>query len=264
MDKRKTRFNHLKEERIGQINKNCKGDIMKIIDYIKCDNVIIEFQDEYKYKTSVSYKNFITGEVTNPYGKHVYNIGYLGNTSSNINNKTKKSYGVWCRMLQRCYDTKAFYKRPTYINCSVCDEWLCYANFEKWYDENYYEIPNEKMCLDKDILLKGNKIYSPLYCRIVPNEINCLFTKSNKSRGNYPIGVTYNKRENKFKAQLSILKNNKKTRQGLGTYNTPEEAFLAYKKAKEKYIKEVADKHKKYIPLDIYNAMYAYKVEIND
>lgn len=166
-------------------------------------------------------------------------------------------------MLKRCYDPN-YIDRPTYKDCSVCNEWLCFENFEKWFDKNYYEIPNEKMYLDKDILVKGNKIYSPLYYRIVPNTINCLFTKSNKIRGIYPIGVYYSDISKKIKSQLSILKNNKKIKKGLGYYNTPEDAFEAYKKAKEQYIKNTADKYKKYIPLEIYNAMYEYKVEITD
>ena len=84
--------------------------------------------------------------------KMVYGIGHLGNTSSRNNKKLKKSYEIWCKMLKRCYDPTSI-DRPTYKNCSVCDEWLYFENFEKWFDKNYYEIPNEKMCLDKDILV---------------------------------------------------------------------------------------------------------------
>ena len=256
--------NNLSNERIGETNINRYGNIMKIIKYNNNDDIIIEFQDKYKYQVKTNYNAFLKKEVYNPYNKSVYGIGYLGETTSRINGKSKKSYNVWRQMLKRCYNIKTYTNRPTYKNCIVCDEWLCYENFEKWYNENYYEIPNEKMCLDKDILKKNNKIYSPLYCRIVPNEINCLFTKSNNIRGNCPIGVYYNKREKKFRAQISMIKNNKKVRKLLGSYNTTQEAFMAYKKAKEEYIKTVADKYKQYIPLDIYNTMYKYKVEITD
>ena len=256
--------NNLSNERVGKITTNRYGNIMKIIKYNNNDDIIVEFQDEYKYQVKTNYKAFLKKEIYNPYNKSIYNVGYLGKTTSSINGKSKKSYDIWHQMLKRCYDFKTHINRPTYKDCVVCDEWLCYENFEKWYNENYYEIPNEKMCLDKDILKKNNKIYSPLYCRIVPNEINCLFTKSNNIRGGCPIGVYYNKREKKFKTQISIIKNNKKIRKSLGSYNTMQEAFIAYKKAKEEYIKMVADKYKQYIPLDIYNAMYKYKVEITD
>ena len=71
----------------------------------------------------------------------------------------------------------------------LCEEWKEYSNFEKWYDENYYQIDNDLMCLDKDILHKGNKIYNPNDCVFVNRIINNLFTKSNNIRGELPIGV---------------------------------------------------------------------------
>lgn len=80
-------------------------------------------------------------------------------------------------MLERCYSARYQERKPTYKGCSVCDEWLNYQNFAKWYDDNYYEIKGEIMCLDKDILVKGNKIYSPENCVFVPNYINVLFAR---------------------------------------------------------------------------------------
>ena len=50
----------------------------------------------------------------------------------------------------------------------------------------------------------------------------------------------------------------------LGVYNTPGEAFLAYKQAKEAYIKEVANKWKDQIDPRAYNALINYQVEITD
>ena len=120
------------------------------------------------------------------------------------------------------------------------------------------------MCLDKDILFKGNKIYSPDTCVFVPNRINNLFTKRQNDRGEYPIGVYYHK--SKFNPQCSIYADfNKKYKQKhLGTFDTPEEAFHKYKKFKEQYIKEVAEEYKDLIPTKLYEAMCKYVVEIND
>lgn len=105
---------------------------------------------------------------------------------------------------------------------------------------------------------EGNKIYSPKTCCIVPREINTLFLKRESSRGDWPIGV-YKKRK-KFSACISSKIKNI----GLGTFNTPDEAFQAYKVAKEKYIKQVADKWKGKIDERVYEAMYNYEVEITD
>ena len=122
------------------------------------------------------------------------------------------------------------------------------------------------MHLDKDILYKGNKIYSPSTCIFVPNRINTLFTKSNLTRGKYPIGVNIDNKTHKFRARCSIFDNiNKKViRVTLGSYNNEIEAFQCYKRFKENYIKEVAEEYKNLIPTKLYEAMYKYEVEITD
>ena len=170
-------------------------------------------------------------------------------------------------MLRRCYNNnqRDRNKRPKYDGCTVCEEWHNFQNFAEWYEENYYEIKEEKMCLDKDILVKGNKIYSPQTCVFVPNRINVLFTKSDKIRGDFPIGVTYHKRDKVFESKMCYMDKNKiKHSCYLGRYNTSEEAFQSYKQAKENYIKQVADEYKDKIPEILYKAMYKYKVNIND
>lgn len=198
--------------------------------------------------------------------KKVYNIGYLGQGKykSRENGKSTKAYEVWKKMLQRCYDPYYINKYPSYIDCYVCDEWLCFQNFAKWFYKHYYECSGEKMCLDKDILIKGNKIYSPNTCVFVPERINTLFVKCNKTRGEYPIGVNFKKKINKFQARCSVLKDNKNKSIYLGVYPTVNEAFLAYKQYKENYIKQVADEYKGLIPTKLYDALYKYEVEIND
>lgn len=197
---------------------------------------------------------------------NIFNIGYLGKGKYKVseNGRKTKAYLTWCNMLKRCYDPYYINEYPSYINCYVCEEWLCFQNFAKWHEENYYKIENDFICLDKDILIKGNKVYSPDSCIFVPNRINCLFTKCDRARGKYPIGVDYKKSANKFRARCRILVNGKINRKSLGYYDTDEEAFLVYKQFKEGYIKEVADEYKDLIPKKLYEAMYSYKVEIND
>ena len=164
-------------------------------------------------------------------------------------------------MIERCYSDDIHNKRPTYKECTICNEWLYYSSFKKWYNENYYEIENEKICLDKDILYKGNKIYSPETCVFVPNDINTLFTKHDSKRGDYPIGVTYLNKNNKYRARCKYGKGESIY---LGSFDTPEEAFYEYKEFKEKVIKNIAEKYKNKIPKKLYDAMYRYEVEITD
>lgn len=198
----------------------------------------------------------------------VYGIGSTGEGeySSRINGEKTIQYEYWLQMLRRCYSEKYLKKRPTYEDKYVCDEWHNFQNFAKWFDENYYEVENQTMQLDKDILSKGNKIYSPDNCIFVPDRINSLFIKSNATRGKYPIGVSYYKKTNKFISTCSIYNEDKMKRvpKHLGYFNTPEEAFYKYKEFKEGYIKEVAEEYKEAIPHKLYKAMCDYLVEIDD
>ena len=160
---------------------------MKIVEYNSCKDVVVEFQDKYKYHKNASYGNFKIGKISNPYYKTIFNRGYLGTDDVKY---TDMSYIVWCSMFKRCYSN---YNEISYNGCEVCEEWYNYVNFKRWFDKNYYEIPNENMQLDKDILIKDNKIYSPKTCIFVPQRINKLFTKRQNDRGLCPIGVTERK-----------------------------------------------------------------------
>ena len=116
------------------------------------------------------------------------------------------------------------------------------------------------MVIDKDILYKNNKIYSPSTCIIIPQNINKLFCKSNTIRGELPIGITYNTKRNVYMAYMYA--NNK--HKYLGWANNSQDAFILYKIAKEQHIKEMADKYKDQIPQKVYDAMYNYQVDITD
>lgn len=167
-----------------------------------------------------------------------------------------KAYQTWVAMLTRCYSERYHKVCPTYIGCSICDEWLRFSNFKMWFDENYVE----GYALDKDILVKGNKVYSPDTCCFVPNEINALLIKHEGKRGSFPIGVT--RKGNKFCARLNVCSVSK----WLGVFRSAEEAFAVYKNEKEKYLKEIAKTYfeSNKISEKVYNALINYKVKITD
>lgn len=102
-----------------------------------------------------------------------------------VNGKRIESYRCWKSMLERCYSSTFQIRCPTYVGCTVCVEWLSFSNFKKWYGENY----REGFELDKDILVEGNKIYSPDTCVFVPHYLNTILIDSGKSRGDLPLGV---------------------------------------------------------------------------
>ena len=261
---KKQSFAKIANERLGQtIMQNC-GELAFIVEYVNSMDITIQFKTSGEL-VKTRYDVFVKGKVKSHFTPTVYGTGITGlEPTRDENGERLDSYMCWKDMLRRCYSAKCQEKHPTYIDCRVCDEWLFYPNFKKWYDTNYYEIDNKTTQLDKDVLIKGNKVYSPETCIFVPQFINTLFTKRQKLRGELPIGVCFDKVSKKYKAQLSIFKDGKKTVKHLGCYNTPNEAFEAYKRAKEDYIKEVADNYKDKIPAKLYEAMYTYEVEIND
>ena len=249
--------------RIGETWVTNEGYIIVILEYINSGKVLIEFQDEHKTQKWTQYYYCKSGNIHNPFHPTVFEVGYIGVGGASIshNGKQTKCYRTWKSMIARCYDEKYQKVRPTYENCKVCEEWHNFQNFAKWFEENYYEVDNEIMCLDKDILVKGNKVYSPETCVFVPKNINVLFTKTNAKRGAYPIGVSHAK-EHGYIAYCQNQLLDKRVH--LGTFKTIVEAFNAYKQYKEKHIQDVANHYKAYIPTRLYNSMMKYKVEIVD
>lgn len=246
-------------DRTGEEGYNTFGTKMIVIECKSAVNMTVEFQDKYKYKKKCAYKEFKNGNVKNPYDREIYGVGYFGVGKYDCKNYSI-IYQTWRDMIRRCYDPYAINKHLAYKDCFVCEEWHNYQNFAKWYEENYYECNNEKMELDKDILVKGNKIYGFENCLIVPKRINDLFIQCNKFREKYPIGVSWHKTSNKFCANCNI----KDKKEWLGLYDSIEEAFEVYKIFKENYIKQIADEYKDLIPKKLYEALYKYEVEIND
>jgi len=188
----------------------------------------------------------------------IYNIGVVGEgkyrAGAGTKNKHTKQYSTWHSMLKRCYSEEEHDVNPCYIGCKVCDEWLNLQTFGEWFDKNY----KENYQLDKDLLVKGNKIYSPTTCCFVPQEINLLLVNNRRARGIYPIGVS--RQQNRFMAHIRI----KNKHFHLGSFKTIEEAYICYKEAKEKDIKERASEYKLLISKKVYNALMNYTIDKND
>lgn len=184
-------------------------------------------------------------------------VGYWGSDDVNC---TAESYLRWHDMIHRCYNDKFHSRQEQYSNCEVCEEWKNYSNFKIWYENTVYHVGNEQMDIDKDILFKGNKIYSPQTCCIVPHSINTLFLTGKKNRGDLPLGVYFEKDKEKYRACMNYHGIQIK----LGTFDDPAAAFAVYKEYKEKFIKDIAEKYRGRIPDKVYQAMMKWKIEIDD
>lgn len=189
--------------------------------------------------------------------RHVFGVGINDYDKEVTDNDGRviKSYRIWSGVIKRCYDEKTQKKAPAYIGCTVCDEWKYFSNFKKWFDKHYIEDYQ----LDKDILVQGNRIYSPNTCCFVPQRINTILLDCRASRGKYKIGVSYHKRNNKYGASVNM---NGKLKH-LGYFTTEEEAYKEYCKNKKEIIKSTALEYlnKGEISEEVCNALLNYKIQ---
>lgn len=166
-------------------------------------------------------------------------------------------YQTWVGMLKRCYSTKYQEKRPTYKGCSVSDEWLTFSNFKNWMENQDWEGKQ----LDKDLLLEGNKVYSSETCVFVAPMVNSFTIDCRAARGEWLIGVYWDKRDRRFHSRC----NNPFTKklEHLGLFTCELEAHQAWLKRKlelayelaaiqtdERVAKALIDRYSKSSPID--------------
>lgn len=180
-----------------------------------------------------------------------------GKYTATVDGKMRKEYTLWVHMLERCYNEKFHINQPTYVGCTVSDSFKDYTYFFEWC-QTQIGFGIFGYSLDKDLIYKGNREYNEDNCVFIPIEINNVLTKRQLDRGLLPIGVTKN--GNNFIARCKA----EGTQKNLGTFNTPELAFNAYKAFKEAHIKELAEKYKDTIDSRAYLALMNYEVSIDD
>ncbi len=253
------------EFQVGDSRLNSQGLKMTIIKYYGHGLIDVKFDDGY-IREKAHMSEFKNRTIRNRMIPAIYGVGILGDSTTKINGKFTKEYASWTHILQRCYDEKKQEEFPHYKGCYMCDKWLYFPTFSEWChkQDNWKLVVNnpKNFHIDKDILVKGNKVYSPQTCSFVPALVNTLFTKGNAIRGEYPLGVSVS--DGKFRARYNDPLQ-KKTINKYG-FNTPEEAFAYYKQHKEGVIKRVAEEEyaKGTITKDCYEAMINYEIEITD
>lgn len=144
-------------------------------------------------------------------------------------------YVRWRNMLVRCYSQKYQEKHPTYAGCTVCDEWLAFSNFKAWMIEQDWKGKQ----LDKDILVAGNKVYSPDTCVFVDARINAFIIDGNSRRGDCMLGVHFNKQKSKLEAYCSNPFTKK--HEQLGCFDDELSAHLAWKSRKHEIACQLAE-----------------------
>lgn len=233
--------------KIGEIRYNKLGTPMRIVDIRSSDDITIEFLDLHNMKKKTTYSNFKNGGIKNPYDRSIKGVGYLGEGKYMTGQSfyDRKAFGIWTGMIDRVYNEEKRSKYETYSDCIICDEWQNYQSFRGWYDKEFYQVGTERMHIDKDILYKNNRVYSPQTCLIVPQRINMLFMHKSNKYG-LPNGITP-----MANGRYSASYNGKQ----IGKYNSLEEATVAHDKEKKKAVNEVAEEYKEVIPDKVYQAL---------
>ena len=143
-------------------------------------------------------------------------------------------YQTWKSMLERCYSAKYQKRQPTYKGCSVSEEWKTFSNFRAWMETQDWEGKQ----LDKDLLFEGNKVYSANTCAFVTRMVNMFTTDSGATRGEWMIGIYWNKVASKFQSQCRNPFTKKRER--LGLFTSEQEAHNAWAKRKLELAHELA------------------------
>ena len=144
-------------------------------------------------------------------------------------------YKTWKSMITRCYSDHYFLNKPAYRNAMVCQEWLTFSNFKSWMEKQDYVGKD----LDKDILVKGNTVYSPETCIFVPRKINNFILDCYNRRGDYMIGVYWRADRGKYQAYCADPFTGKT--KNLGHFTSELEAHLVWKRKKHEHACALAD-----------------------
>ena len=232
------------------------GDFV-VIEYKDYDNVVVKFTATGSIVTTQLY-HVKDGSIKDRMFPSICGVGIVGEKYPLENGKQSKEYTVWVGMLDRCYSTTND-TRKTYEGCEVTSSFRYFPFFKEWC-HNQVGFGEKGFALDKDILVKGNKIYSEDTCCFVPQEINNLFTNKKVKNNLIKTGVLFNERTKRYSVGFS---KGSKTKH-LGYFGDEKEAFAAYKQAKEAYIKEVANKWKDQIDPRVYEALMNWTIGVGD
>ena len=245
---------------VGKVCKSLNSGDFKIVNYNDYGNVEIQFLKT-RFETVARLGDIRNGEVKDPHSPSVFGIGVLGTKyPSRVNGVLTKEYTLWKNMLERCYSDGFKKQRPTYEGCKVSENFKHHEYFYEWCNKQI-GFNNKDWHLDKDLLVKGNEVYSESTCVFIPQEVNSLLVKREALRGDHLIGVYWHNASKAFVAQVGKSKGKQ---EWLGVFKTELEAFKAYKQAKESFIKEQANKWKGEIDDRAYEALMNYTVEIDD
>lgn len=244
-----------KEKYEGKVFKTLNYGGLLVLEYRKSSEVLAEFV-ETKTKITASIGSIMAGQVKDRFAPSVCGVGIIGNEITVKNGKAVRVYNLWQTMLERCYGANNQDKLQAYKGCTVSENFKYFPYFKEWCS-NQIGFGKMGWDLDKDLLSKGNKIYSEDTCCFIPSEINrCISSKGVDSKYDLPLGVKeHGGRGTKYySASISKFGEN----YYIGNYDTIAEAETAYKVERKKYICQLACKWKDSIDPRAYDALIKF------
>lgn len=221
--------------RVGTTHNTNSFGTVEIVDYVKSTEVLVRFVG-YSHIVTAQAGSIRRGQVKNVMMPNVQGVGYFG-VGGYTRYTHKEANKVWCGMLERCYSEKFRRVHPTYEKCTVDKRWHNFQTFAKWFDE--YSNYCKELFLDKDIIVQGNKVYSPDNCTFVSRKVNNLVTARGANRGAYKLGVSWHRQHRKFYA---CCNDGDGKHVFLGLHDTEDKAHESYKEYKYKIFKSLAEK----------------------
>lgn len=230
-------------ESVGKVFPTLNYGDVELVVYKDSTNITVKFINTGNL-ADTTVGNLKQGKVMDYYLPVICGVGYIG---KGIYSSTThpKVYNTWIKMLTRCYENGTGHKN--YMDKYVDEKWHNYQTFASW---AVNQIGCNNGCqLDKDILVKGNKVYSEDTCCFVPASVNSLIIKSENVTGHLNRFGTY---------YFSVQDSNGESL--TESFKSLKEGQDWYKVNKERIIKEVADKHKNVLDSRVYDALYSWQV----
>lgn len=236
---------------LGSIFNLNYGGSCEIVHYENAEKVWVLFDCGYLNNRTVRMSELRKGEVKNPYFPTIFGLGYLGFGKYNTKDIGGNGavYRLWKSMLNRCYNELRLNTEKSYRGCTVCDEWLNFQNFAKWYLENdFYGLGYD---LDKDMLSISSKVYSPETCCLIPKKINNLVRETSYKNSDLPRGVQWSSDGIRFLGRFS-----QGGKQNTKLFDNIADAESFYYEKRREYAKKLAELFKGKIDNRVYKKLY--------
>lgn len=211
---------------VGELYKSKSFGSFVVVEILDSKNVMIIFVDT-GFLTWATKDNIVNGRVKDKLKPTVYGVGFIGDGKYTAK---ERSYSIWHSMIARCYGGND----KAYFDCTVCDEWHDYQNFARWFE---HHAKSKDLQIDKDIKVKGNRIYSPENCLMVTKSENIkakVYRDENNKNGY--AGIVQSKYKDKIYYGARVTVNGKRKR--IGSFSTAKEAH----DARVKYLDDMRER----------------------